>query len=147
MTGRQETGACLRALRVLRGWNQRQAAAAARLPHTRLSDYERGKVSPTADRLEAIVAALGYPMLSFEIARQLRTTLGAPAAQGRGAGGRILELRGQVHEIGAGGVAVGVFVLPGQAAAQQQLRRADPGAQRDAGSPSPQPQLAHRRGR
>jgi hypothetical protein len=52
MTTREETGACLRALRALRGWSQRQAAAAARLPPTRLSDYESGKTSPpsTASR-------------------------------------------------------------------------------------------------
>ena len=60
MTRREETGACLRALRALRGWNQRQTAAAARVPPTRLSEYESGKISPTVERLEAIVAALGY---------------------------------------------------------------------------------------
>jgi transcriptional regulator with XRE-family HTH domain len=69
MTSRGETGACLRALRALRGWSQRQAAAAACLSPTRLSDYESGKTSPTLDRLEAIVTTLGFPMLSFEIAR------------------------------------------------------------------------------
>jgi transcriptional regulator with XRE-family HTH domain len=74
MTSREETGACLRALRALRGWNQRQTAAAAHLPPTRLSDYESGKTSPTLDRLEAIVTALGFPMLTFEIARQLVRT-------------------------------------------------------------------------
>jgi transcriptional regulator with XRE-family HTH domain len=73
MTSREETGACLRAFRALRGWSQLQAAA-ARLPPTRLSDYESGKTSPTLDRLEAIVTALGFPMLSFEIARQLART-------------------------------------------------------------------------
>jgi transcriptional regulator with XRE-family HTH domain len=117
MTSREETGACLRALRALRGWSQRQAATAARLPPTRLSDYESGKTSPTLDRLEAIVTALGFPMLSFEIARQL-----ARAAQpgdtphhqpppGRIAA-RVLEVHGRAEEIADNGIAVGLFVMP-----------------------------------
>jgi hypothetical protein len=46
MNPRDETAACLRALRALRGWSQRRTAA-ARVPPTCLSDYESGKVSPT----------------------------------------------------------------------------------------------------
>lgn len=117
MTSREETGACLRALRALRGWNQRQTAAAARLPPTRLSDYESGKTSPTLDRLEAIVTALGFPMLSFEIARQLVRT-GQPGdaphrqiPSFRGPG-RVLEVHGRAEEIADSGVAVGLFVVP-----------------------------------
>jgi transcriptional regulator with XRE-family HTH domain len=117
MTGREETGACLRALRALRGWNQRQTAAAARLPSTRLSDYESGKTSPTHDRLEAIVTALGFPMLTFEIARQLARAGQAgdtPHRQPPPAriAGRVLELHGRAEEIADGGVAVGLFVVP-----------------------------------
>jgi transcriptional regulator with XRE-family HTH domain len=117
MTSREETGACLRALRALRGWNQRQAAAAARLPPTRLSDYESGKTSPTLDRLEAIVTALGFPMLSFEIARQLvRTdhTADTPPRQAPSVptASRVLEIHGRAEEIAAGGIAVGLFVVP-----------------------------------
>jgi transcriptional regulator with XRE-family HTH domain len=117
MTGREETGACLRALRALRGWNQRQLAAAAHLPPTRLSDYESGKTSPTLDRLEAIVAALGFPMLTFEIARQLVRT-GPPGdaqhrqAPSRRGPARVLELHGRAEEIADAGVAVGLFVVP-----------------------------------
>jgi transcriptional regulator with XRE-family HTH domain len=116
MTSREETGACLRALRALRGWNQRQTAAAARLPPTRLSDYESGKTSPTLDRLEAIVAALGFPMLSFEIARQLVRTaqpgdtprLQVPSLRGTG---QVLEVRGRVEEMSDTGIAVGLLVV------------------------------------
>jgi hypothetical protein len=116
MSARAETGACLRALRILRGWNQRQTAAAARVPPTRLSDYESGKISPTVERLEAIVAALGYPMLSFEIARHLvRTRLppgaplqsSAPAATCR----HTFTCSGQVEEIHGTGLTVGFFVV------------------------------------
>jgi transcriptional regulator with XRE-family HTH domain len=117
MTTREETGACLRALRALRGWNQRQTAAAARLPPTRLSDYESGKTSPTLDRLEAIVTALGFSMLSFEIARQLIRTGQAgetpprqvPTHRGPG---RILEVHGRAEEIAGTGIALGLFVMP-----------------------------------
>ena len=117
MTSREETGACLRALRALRGWSQRQAAAAARLPPTRLSDYESGKTSPTLDRLEAIVTALGFPMLSFEIARQLvRAAEGGEAAHRHAPpirhATRVLELHGRAEEIADSGVAVGLFVVP-----------------------------------
>ena len=117
MTNREETGACLRALRALRGWSQRQAAAAARLPPTRLSDYESGKTSPTLDRLEAIVGALGFPMLSFEVARQLLRTAHPedpphrqlPSLRGPA---RLLELHGRAEEIADSGIAVGLFVVP-----------------------------------
>ena len=117
MTSREETGACLRTLRALRGWNQRQTAAAARLPPTRLSDYESGKTSPTLDRLEAIVTALGFPMLSFEIARQLARTGQAGYSPGRQVPsvrepGRILEVHGRAEEIADSGIAVGLFVVP-----------------------------------
>jgi transcriptional regulator with XRE-family HTH domain len=117
MTSREETGACLRALRALRGWSQRQAAAAARLPPTRLSDYESGKTSPTLDRLEAIVTALGFPMLSFEIARQLARTAqpgDTPRLQVSSLRGpsRILEIHGRVEEIADSGIAVGLFLVP-----------------------------------
>ena len=116
MTSREETGACLRALRALRGWSQRQAAA-ARLPPTRLSDYESGKISPTLDRLEAIVTALGFPMLSFEVARQLLRTAHPedpphrqlPSLRGPA---RLLELHGRAEEIADSGIAVGLFVVP-----------------------------------
>jgi len=117
MTSREETGACLRALRALRGWSQRQAAAAARLPPTRLSDYESGKTSPTLDRLEAIVTALGFPMLSFEITRQLARTAhpGAPPhrqAPSLRSAARVIEVHGRAQEIADTGVAVGLFVVP-----------------------------------
>jgi transcriptional regulator with XRE-family HTH domain len=117
MTSREETGACLRALRALRGWNQRRTAAAARLPPTRLSDYESGKTSPTLDRLEAIVTALGFPMLSFEIARQLVRAAqpgDAPHRQHPSVRGavRVLEVRGRAEELADSGVAVGLFVVP-----------------------------------
>jgi transcriptional regulator with XRE-family HTH domain len=118
MNAREETGACLRALRALRGWNQRRTAAAARVPSTRLSEYENGKVSLTVERLEAIVTALGYPMLSFEIARQLvRTSLDTNSASQHGtssprSAGRVFAVGGQVEEIQGSGLAVGFFVLP-----------------------------------
>lgn len=117
MTSREETGACLRALRALRGWSQRETAAAARLPPTRLSDYESGKTSPTLDRLEAIVTALGFPMLSFEIARQLARagqpgdTLHRQPPSLRGPA-RVLELHGRADEIADSGIAVGLFLVP-----------------------------------
>jgi transcriptional regulator with XRE-family HTH domain len=116
MTSREETGACLRALRALRGWNQRQTAAAARLPPTRLSDYESGKTSPTLDRLEAIVTALGFPLLSFEIARQLVRAAqpgDTPHRQHSSVRGavRVLEVRGRAEEIADSGIAVGLFVV------------------------------------
>jgi transcriptional regulator with XRE-family HTH domain len=117
MTSREETGACLRALRALRGWSQRQAAAAARLPPTRLSDYESGKTSPTLDRLEAIVTALGFPMLTFEIARQLvRAAEGGEVAHRHAPpirhDTRVLEVHGRAEEIADSGIAVGLFVVP-----------------------------------
>jgi transcriptional regulator with XRE-family HTH domain len=119
MTTREETGACLRALRALRGWNQRQTAAAAHLPQTRLSDYESGKTSPTHDRLEAIVTALGFPMLTFEIARQLARTGQTEETLHRQppsipTAGRVLEIHGRAQEIADSGVAVavGLFVVP-----------------------------------
>ena len=116
MTSREEIGACLRALRALRGWNQRQAAAAARLPPTRLSEYESGKTSPTLERLEAIVTALGFPMLTFEIARQLARAVQPGDTPHRqvppGIAARALELQGRAEEIADSGIALGLFIVP-----------------------------------
>ncbi|HVR09519.1 MAG TPA: helix-turn-helix transcriptional regulator [Thermoanaerobaculia bacterium] len=120
MSTRGETGTCLRVLRTLRGWSQRRTAAAAGVPATRLSDYETGKISPTVERLEAIVTALGYTMLSLEIARHLVRTGpragGAPRAAARpGSAGRVFDVGGRIEEIQGTGLAVGVFVLPERA--------------------------------
>jgi transcriptional regulator with XRE-family HTH domain len=119
VNGRGETGVCLRALRVMRGWSQRQAAAAARVPLTRLSDYELGKSSPTVERLEAIVAALGYEMVAFEVARQLVRTgrecevaARGKATRARGRRVQVLEVCGEMGEVRGTGVAVGFFLLP-----------------------------------
>ena len=63
MSGREEVGACLRLLRLARQWGLRHAAAAARLPLSRLSEIERGKGAASHARIEGIVEVLGYPML------------------------------------------------------------------------------------
>jgi len=53
-------------LRISRGWSQDQAARAAGVTNSALSEYERGKKMPELKSLQKIVKALGYEISAIE---------------------------------------------------------------------------------
>lgn len=53
-------------LRISRGWSQDQAAKAAGLTNSALSEYERGRKTPEFKNVRKIVAALGYRLSAID---------------------------------------------------------------------------------
>lgn len=56
-----EASTAVAVLRIVRGWGQGELAAAAGLRPASLSDYERGKKTPSPRTLERLVTSMGYP--------------------------------------------------------------------------------------
>lgn len=72
--------AALQMLRTVRRLPRRELAAAASLPVSRLTRYERGETSPTLEDMERLLVALGCPpALFWEVIRWLHET-GLPRA-------------------------------------------------------------------
>jgi transcriptional regulator with XRE-family HTH domain len=87
MTGRNhELGVVLMMLRELRGWDQKQMAAAAGIEQGSLSRYENGHILPRQPTLEKLAAAVGLPMALIDglllPAVRAVATLSAAAADG-----------------------------------------------------------------
>jgi transcriptional regulator with XRE-family HTH domain len=86
----------LRVLRIVRGWQGRQLAKAARVPASSLSEYETGKKAPSFKTLRRVILAMGYSMNALEDASEL-----------------IEKLRGDAHSTNATPTVPGLIGLLG----------------------------------
>jgi transcriptional regulator with XRE-family HTH domain len=71
-------------LRTVRGWSQKELADAARVRPSTLSDYERGKKTPSPAMLERLTSVMGFPSSQIDRAHAFlasaRASLAGPAA-------------------------------------------------------------------
>ena len=65
----QDLAAALHVLRIVRGWNASQLAAASGVKNASISDYERAKKTPELATLETLLTAMDYPLSAIDDTR------------------------------------------------------------------------------